>query len=247
MGTLDGKVALVTGGSRGIGRAVARRLAADGAAVAVGYRTRAEEAEAVVAACREDGGVDAWAVAADLASVEGVRTLFGGVAERFGRLDVLVNNAGRTERSPIADTTEEAYDETFATNAKATFFALQEAARRMADGGCIVNLSSVRTLTGTPGTAAYAAAKAAVEVFTRVAAKELGTRGITVNAVAPGATDTDMIRSVNSPEALAQMAAASPSGRLGAPEDVADVVAWLASDAARWVTGQTIHANGGLV
>ena len=247
MGTLDGKVALVTGGSRGIGRAVARRLAADGAAVAVGYRTRAEEAEAVVAACREDGGVDAWAVAADLASVEGVRTLFGGVAERFGRLDVLVNNAGRTERSPIADTTEEAYDETFATNAKATFFALQEAARRMADGGCIVNLSSVRTLTGTPGTAAYAAAKAAVEVFTRVAAKELGTRGITVNAVAPGATDTDMIRSVNSPEALAQMAAASPFGRLGAPEDVADVVAWLASDAARWVTGQTIHANGGLV
>lgn len=241
------RVALVTGGSRGIGAAVAERLARDGAAIAVGYRSRDDDARQVVEACRSAGG-EAVAVRADLAEMHGVTTLFDQVMARFGRLNILINNAAAASGLATFDAaTEELYDETFATNTKAVFFAIQLAARRMADGGRIVNLSTINASIGSPETAAYAGSKAAIEAFTRVAAKELGARGITVNAVQPGTTDTEMLRALNSPQALEQAAAMSPFQRLGQPTDIADVIAWLVSDDARWVTGQVIRADGGLL
>lgn len=246
MRRLLGKVAVVTGGSRGIGRAIAERLAGDGAAVVIGYQARDAAANAVEEACRAVGG-EALAVRADLTQLAGVGSLFERTGERFGRLDILVNNAGTVAATPFADTREDVYDAVFAVNAKAVFFAIQHAARRMADGGRIVNVSTINTVLAAPGAAAYIGSKAAVEAFTRVAAKELGLRGITVNAVLPGATNTEMFRDANPPGAVGEMAALSPFNRIGEPGDVADVVAWLVSDDARWVTGQSIRADGGLL
>ena len=178
-----------------------------------------------------------------MAKLEDIKRLFTEVIDTFGRLDILVNNAGVISPQPIAQATEEAFGAMFNVNAKGTFFAIQEAAKHLAEGGRIINISST-VLTG-PGTAAYAGSKAAVEQFSKVASKELGGRGVTVNAVSPGATDTDMIRQ-RPPEMLERLAQMSPLGRLGHPKDIADVVAFLASDEARWITGQNIQVGGGV-
>ncbi|GAA4855613.1 glucose 1-dehydrogenase [Saccharopolyspora rosea] len=245
MGALDERVAVVTGGSRGIGRAIVRRLAADGASVLFSYHQRADLAAELVADLRAAGG-RADAVRADLSDLDDVRGLFDEAERSFGGVDVLVANAGAGADVPVVDTTEEFYDRLMAVNAKSAFFAIQQAARRMRDSGSVVTVSSVATALPAPGGAVYAATKAAVEQFTRVAACELAERGIRVNAVSPGPTDTDLLRRGNPPEELRAAVAMTPLARLGRPADIAGVVAFLAGPDAAWITGQNIRATGGM-
>ena len=243
---LEGKVALVTGASRGIGRAIAVRLGQGGASVVVNYSGNAKAAGETVVAVEQAGG-KAVAVKADVGRVADVERLFDEAIGHYGRLDILVNNAGSMFNKPLADVTEEEYDRIFAVNVKGAFFACQQAARRMAEGGRIVNFSSSTTVLMLPTYSAYVATKGAVEQFSHVLAKELGPKRITVNVVSPGPTDTDLFgqgKTEQDKQRFAQMAAL---GRLGQPEDIADVVAFLASDEARWITGQNIRANGGLI
>jgi NAD(P)-dependent dehydrogenase (short-subunit alcohol dehydrogenase family) len=250
VGTLSGKVAVVTGASRGIGRATAARLAADGAVVAVHYGQNEGPARQLVGEIEAAGG-RAFAVGADLGSVAGVRHLFAGLdrglTARVGSaaLDVVVNNAGVAPFVALADTDEATFDHLFAVNVKAPFFVAQEAVKRLRDGGRLINLSSVVARTHFPGIPAYSATKGAIDTLTVHLAAELGNRAITVNAVAPGAIDTDMsawLRSADG-EATAKSIQAIP--RVGTAADVAAVVAWLAGPDAGWVTGQVIEAGGG--
>jgi 3-oxoacyl-[acyl-carrier protein] reductase len=238
MDKLKGKTAVVTGGSRGIGRAIVRRLAADGAAVVFGYATNERAAKQVEAE-------RIWAVQADVGDLADIDRLFGVADERFDGLDIFVNNAGIPSGTPIAEVSEADYDRVMAVNAKGAFFALQRAAARMKDGGRIVNISTMGTAWPSPGEALYAASKAAIEQFARVASRELGRRGITVNTISPGPTDTDLLHGVPA-EALDQVAHLTALGRLGRPADIADVVAFLVGPDAHWLTGQNIRADGGL-
>lgn len=242
MALLKGKIAIVTGASRGIGRGIAERLADDGAAVVVNYTKNGSEADKVVAGITSRGG-RALAVQADVSKVSEVRRLFEDTRKAFGRLDILINNAGIFWVKPILETTEEEYDRMFAVNAKGQFFALQEAAKHMADGGRIVNISTGATKVFFPGSSIYGASKAALEYFTKVAAKELGARNITVNTVSPGYTETDML---SDPQFRTIGTQASPLGRLGTPTDIARVVSFIVSDEAGWITGDTIQAGGGV-
>jgi 3-oxoacyl-[acyl-carrier protein] reductase len=246
MSSLSGKVAIVTGGSRGIGAAIATRLAADGAAVAVNYANHQAEANDVVQKIMQAGGKGV-AIRADVSKTEDVRLLFKEVAERFEGLDMLINNAGATHirPMPMADVTDETYDGTFAVNTKGTFLCLREAAKCMRSGGRIVNLSSTGVFNAHSGYAIYSAAKSAVEVFTRVLCKELKGRNITVNCVAPGATATGQWLKGKSEELLQTIANLSPLNRLGTPEDIAGLVAFLVSPQGEWVNGQVIRVNGG--
>ena len=246
MSSLSGKIAIVTGGSRGIGAAVATRLAADGASVAVNYASHQAEANDVVQKIVQAGG-KAIAIQADVSKTEDVRLLFKEVAERFEGLDMLINNAGATHirPMPIADATDETYDLMFAVNTKGTFLCLREAANCVRSGGRIVNLSSTGVSSAHPGYAIYGAAKSAVEVFTRVLCKELKGRNITVNCVAPGATATEQWRKGKSEQLLQTIANLSPLNRLGTPEDVAGLVAFLVSPQGEWINGQIIRVNGG--
>lgn len=246
MSALSGRVALVTGGSRGIGAAIATRLAANGAAVAVNYLSHRAEANDVVEKIVQAGG-QSIAIQADISKTEDVRLLFKKVAERFEGLDMLINNAGGTHirPMPIADATDEIYDGTFAVNTKGTFLCLREAAQSIRSGGRIVNLSSTGVFSTHPGYAIYSAAKSAVEIFTRVLCKELKGRNITVNCVAPGATATEEWGKGKSEELLQTIANLSPLNRLGTPEDIAGVVAFLVSPQGGWVNGQVIRVNGG--
>ncbi|QUH01638.1 SDR family oxidoreductase [Saccharopolyspora erythraea] len=246
MNPFAGKKAIVAGGSRGIGRAVVRRLTAGGADVVFSYAT--DDAAAHELTAELTGlGAKIWAVRADSGSPEQVEHLFTEADAHLGGLDVLVGNAGITSASPLAEVTAAEYDRVMAVNARGAFLAIQHAARRMGEGGRIVNITSMSTAYATPGESVYAASKAAVEQFTRVAAKELAPRGITVNAVAPGPTDTGLLRGAVPAEALEATAAMIPLGRLGEPADIADVVALLAGPDSHWVTGHTVLATGGLV
>lgn len=239
------KVAIVTGASRGIGAAIAVRLGKDGFAVAVNYASNAKEAEQVVAQVREQGG-RAIAVQADVASSGDVRRLFEETERQLGPVDVLVNNAGIMQLAPIADLSDEVYERHFAINVKGTVNTLREAAARMNNGGRIVNFSSTTVALNLPGYGVYIATKAAVESFTRVFAKELRGRDITVNAVAPGPVETALFLDGKTPQQVEQMAAMAPLGRLGQPEDIAGVVAFLAGPEGGWINGQVVRANGGL-
>jgi 3-oxoacyl-[acyl-carrier protein] reductase len=243
---LTGKVALVTGAAKGIGRAIALRLANDGAAVVVNYSGSVQQAEETVGLI-ERGGGRAVAVRADVSKVADVGRLFDACSGAFGRLDILVNNAGVMFTRPVAEVGEEEFDRLFAVNVKGAFFCCREAARRMAEGGRIVNLSSSTTALMLPGYAAYVATKGAVEQFSHVLAKELGPKGITVNVVSPGPVDTELFgqgKTEEQKQAFARMAAL---GRLGQPDDIAAVVAMLVGPDAGWVTGQNVRANGGLI
>ncbi|MFF3504275.1 glucose 1-dehydrogenase [Streptomyces sp. NPDC003247] len=242
---LEGKVALVTGASRGIGRGIAERLGADGARVIVNYRSDAEAAAQVVSSVERAGG-RATAVRADVSDPEELRGLFEMAERSYGGLDLLVGNVGVARFAPLADATDEDFELMFTTNTRATFMALREAARRLRDGGRIVVVSSGAAVTARPASGLYAASKAAGDLLVRTAAKELGPRGITVNSVLPGATRTDALEAGMTAERLEATRAQTPLGRLGEPADIAAVVAFLVSDAGGWITGQTIHAGGGL-
>jgi len=243
---LAGKAALVTGAARGIGRAIALRLAQDGAAVVVNYSGSVQQAQETVGLI-EQGGGRAVAVQADVSKVGDVKRLFDACLGTFGRLDILVNNAGVMFTKPVVEVGEEEFDRIFAVNVKGAFFCSQEAAKRMAEGGRIINLSSSTTALMLPGYGAYVATKGAVEQFSHVLAKELGPRGITVNVVSPGPTDTELFNQGKTEEQKQRFAQMAALGRLGQPQDIADVVALLASEDARWITGQNIRANGGLI
>jgi 3-oxoacyl-[acyl-carrier protein] reductase len=239
---LDGKTALVTGSSRGIGRAIAERLAADGAAVVVNYTRNERPARAVVAGIIERGG-KAVAIQADVAKPAELRRLFDEAEKAVGRLDIVVANAGVHIEKPLVESTEKDYDYVFDINTKGVFFTLQEAARRMRDGGRIIAVSTGGTKMPFANMPLYLGSKGAIEQFVRSLARELGSRNITVNILSPGFTDTDMM-----PEQYREYGASlSPFNRVGTPQDVADVSAFLASDAARWVTGQNLQAGGGVV
>jgi 3-oxoacyl-[acyl-carrier protein] reductase len=243
---LRGKVAIITGASRGIGRAIAERLATEGAAVVVNHRASAGQAAEVVATIEAAGG-RAVALAADMGVVAGAQRLVNGTIEQFGKLDILINNAGVGNRTAMADVTEKEFDWTLAINARGPFFAIQAAVPRMSDGGRIINISSCGThvaqVTGL--LAVYQMSKGALEQLARCYMKELGARGITINSVLPGFVETELASDTPTAykEALVQRTALR---RLGTAEDIAEVVCFLASDAGRWVTGETIQVSGGL-
>lgn len=240
------RVALVTGGSRGIGRAVAEHLGAEGHRVAVNYHTGAGAAEEVVAAIREAGG-EAMAVGADVGDEAAVAAMFAAVAEEFGPVEVLVNNAGITRDGLLLRMGPEDWDAVLTTNLRAVYLCTRTALRAMlrARWGRVISISSVAGLAGNPGQANYAAAKAGLVGFTKSVAKEVGSRGITVNAVAPGFIDTDMTAAL--PDATVEAAVPNIAlGRLGEPREVASAVGYLASDPASYVTGQVIVVDGGL-
>ena len=245
MASLAGKVAIVTGASRGIGRAIALRLSQEGASVVVNYARGAEQAKDVVSAIEAAGG-QALAVQADVRKTAEIRDLFDRTQETYSQIDILVNNAGVILYKPLAEVTEAEFDNLFAINVKGTFFACQEAAKRMAEGGRIVNFSSSTTAMLLPTYGAYVATKGAVEQLTRSLAKELGDRQITVNVISPGPTDTELFTVGKTAEQIQRFTQMTALGRLGKVEDIADVTVFLCSEQARWITGQNIRVNGGI-
>lgn len=248
---LTGKTALVTGGSRGIGRGIARKLAREGARVAIHYGHSEEAARETVELIRLDGG-QAFETRAELGVPGDVTELYAGLDAGFARqgwgpeFDILVNNAGVSGSARIDEVTPELYEQIFAVNTRSLVFLVQQGLKRMRDGGRIINISSAATRIAFPESVVYAMSKGAVNTFTLALAKELGGRGITVNAVEPGFVETEMNAARRAaPEHAAELASWSAFDRLGQPSDIADVVAFLASDAGRWVTGQCIDASGG--
>ncbi|CAL9551552.1 SDR family oxidoreductase [Streptomyces sp. enrichment culture] len=242
----DARVAIVTGGSRGIGRAVARKLAEDGLAVVVNYARGASAADETVAAITAAGG-RAVAVQADVAEEKEVAALFDRAEEEYGGVDVVVNAAGRMTLSPIADLDLAALDAMHRTNIRGTFVVAQQAARRLRVGGSFVGFSTSVVGTQFPTYGGYAASKGAVEAMTMILARELRGRDITVNTVAPGPTATDLFLDGKTPEQVERLAKTPPLERLGTPEDIAAVVAFLGSPDGHWVNGQILRANGGMI
>jgi len=240
---MEKQTAIVTGASRGIGAAIARRLAKDGYQVVVNYAGSAAEAEALAA------GIGGLAVQADVADPAAVRRLFDEAENTFGAVNVLINNAGVMPASlpALADTDDDTFDRLVAVNLKGSFNTMREAARRLRDGGRIVNFSTSVIGLALPGYGPYAATKAAIEALTNILAKELRGRAITVNAIAPGPTATDLFLNGKSEETVERLAKAAPLERLGTPEDIAAAVAFLVGPDGGWVNGQTLRANGGIV
>ena len=244
MKPLEGKIAIVTGGSGGIGSATCDRLGQDGAKVVVHYGGGEEAAHQVISKIKSASG-EAIAVQADLSKGEAVAKLFEETENHFGKPDIVVNFAGKGTGGPLAEMDEAAFDQVFGLNAKGAFLCMKEAAHRLNDHGRIVNISSGLVVRPKPGFSLYVGSKAAVELMSKVLAMELGDRGITVNVVSPGPTETEMFSSSgDNPQAAA---AQSPFSRLGQPEDIADVIAFVVSDRCRWITGHTFQAGGGYV
>lgn len=248
MGKLTGKVAVVTGASKGIGAEIAKGLAAEGASVVVNYASSKEGADRVVAEIAAKGG-KAVALKADVSKAAEVRRLFDETQKSFGALDVLVNNAGVYRFAPLEEVTEDEFHREFNTNVLGLLLATQEAAKRFGSGGgSVINISSVATKSPTPTAVVYSATKGAVDTITRVLAKELGPKKIRVNAINPGGVETEGLHSAGifGSDFEKQMVARTPLGRLGQPDDIAPVAVFLASAASGWTTGQIIGVDGGL-
>lgn len=242
--SLNEKVAIVTGASRGIGRQIAIQLAGLGIKVAVNYSSNRGKADEVVQIIKESGG-EAIAVQGDVSKVSEVEALFSETIGQFGRIDILVNNAGIMDCVPISDVTEEMFDRHFAVNVKGTYFACQQAMKHMEQGGTIINFSTSVSGAMLPKYSVYAATKGAVEQLTRQLAKEFGAKDIVVNCVAPGQVSTELFLNGKSDELVDSFRRMNAFGRLGEPEDIANVIDLLVSDKAQWITGQTIRVNGG--
>ena len=245
MKSLNEKVVLVTGSSRGIGAAIAELMAAEGAKVIVNYAGNKTEADKTVRAIEEKGGT-AFAVQADVSQSDDVKRLFDKSIDRFGKVDVLVNNAGIMLTSLVKDVTDEDFTRQFDINVRGTFNTLREAAHKLADNGSIINFSSTTTRVIIPTYGIYVATKGAVEQLSRVFAKEIASRGITVNTVSPGPTNTELFINGKSQEAIDRSKSQSAFNRLGEPEDIAKAVVFLATDAAKWISAQNIGVNGGM-
>jgi NAD(P)-dependent dehydrogenase (short-subunit alcohol dehydrogenase family) len=244
MSGLTGKTALVTGGSRGIGRYTAQRLARDGARVAVHYG-KSEQAAKYTVALIEAAGGSAFALQADLAAPHAAETLWTAFDEHADGVDILVNNAGVVVYGRVNEVAEEDFDRLFAVNVKAPLFIIQHGLHRLRDGGRIINLSSAGAYIASPMATMYTMTKGAISTLTRTVAWDIGERQITVNAVAPGFTDTDMNDWFADPAAKAWAASQGIRGRVGQPDDIGDIIAFLASDDSRWINGQVIDATGG--
>jgi len=245
MKSLQDKVAIITGASRGIGAEIAKAIAQAGASVVINYTNNRSATDLVVSEIKNLGG-NAISVRADVSDSVEVRALFDTAITHFGKIDILINNAGTAIFKAIQDTSDEELDRIFAINVKGTFYCLREAATRLSNGGRIINISSSVTRLILPTYGAYAATKGAVEQLTRVFAKEMGSRGITVNSISPGPTNTELFLEGKSEETIQRLAAMSALGRIGETEDIAKVVLFLASEEAVWVTGQNIGVNGGI-
>lgn len=239
------KVAIITGASRGIGAAIAERLANDGFAVVINYANSATEAEALVAKLQAAQHA-AIAVRADVSKSADVRRLFDETEQKLGKVDVLINNAGMLQTAALADTSDELFEQTFSINVRGTFNTLREAATRLNDGGRVVNFSSTTVVMNLPNYAVYSGSKAAVEVLTPIFAKEMRGRNITVNAVAPGPVATDLFFNGKTEAQIQHFANMPPLQRLGQPDDIASAVAFLVGPDGGWVNGQVLRANGGL-
>jgi 3-oxoacyl-[acyl-carrier protein] reductase len=244
MSSLTGKVAIVTASSRGIGRSIALRLGRDGAAVAVNYVASPEKAEAVVKEIIASGG-RAIEIQGNVANKADVTRLFDETEKQLGSIDIVVNVAGLSVFKPHVDLTDEDFDKIFSVNTRGAMYMLQAAATRVKDGGRIVQFSTGGTKMPLPGAGLYAASKAAGEQFAFALAKEIGHRQVTVNLVSPGVTDTDGL--ILNQEAIDHLVQQTPLGRLGQPQDIADVVAFLVGDDAHWMTGQNLQINGGIL
>ncbi|SHG81688.1 3-oxoacyl-[acyl-carrier protein] reductase [Chryseolinea serpens] len=245
MRTLQEKVILVTGASKGIGAAVARQLAADGASLIVNYAGDKAGADTLVAELKAKG-TNAIAVQADVSKPAEVKQMFDTALAHFGRIDVLVNNAGVMITKLLKDTTDEDFTRQFDINVRGVFNTLREAATRLADHGTIINFSTSVNRIMLPTYSTYVATKAAVEQLTRVFAKEVGGRGINVNSVSPGPTNTELFTKGKTDETIARLASLSAFNRIGQPDDIAKVVSFLASDDAKWISAQNIGLNGGM-
>jgi 3-oxoacyl-[acyl-carrier protein] reductase len=247
MKKLEGKVALVTGSARGIGAAIAERLASDGAAVAINYSKSASEAEAVADRIRRAGG-KATVIKADVGDPAQAKALVEGTARELGRLDILVNNAAAISLEPVEAVDHRQMRSHFAINVDGPIAAIQAAVPRLPkDGGRVINITSLVQIYPVPGATVYAATKGAIDAITRVLAAELGPKGVTVNAVAPGVVDTDAVKANLNEEMKKVFISRTPLGRIGTPSDIADVVAFLASPDARWITGHVLMATGGFI
>lgn len=245
MNTLKNKIAIVTGASKGIGASVAKTLAGAGATVVVNYAGSKDAAEQVVSDITSGGGT-AVAIQGDVSKAGDVKNLFAQTISRFGRVDILVNNAGVMITKLIAETTDEEFDKQFNTNVKGVFNALREAATHLADNGSVLNFSTSVNRIMLPAYGTYVATKAAVEQLTRVFAKEVGKRGINVNSISPGPTNTELFTNGKSEETISRLASLSAFNRIGDPQDIANVVLFLVSDEAKWISAQNIGVNGAM-
>jgi 3-oxoacyl-[acyl-carrier protein] reductase len=245
MNTLNTKVVLVTGASRGIGAAIAKKLASEGAKIIINYAGAQNEADQTVQAIKDNGG-DAIALKADVSKAAEVTALFDAAIAHYGRIDVLINNAGIMITKLLKDTTDDDFTRQFDVNVRGTFNTLREAATKLANNGTVINLSTTLTRVMIPTYATYVATKGAVEQLTRVFAKEVGTRGITVNAVLPGPTNTELFIKGKTQEQIDRLASLNAFNRLGEVDDIAKVVSFLAGDDAKWISGQTIGLNGAM-
>lgn len=246
MKLLHGKVAIVTGSSRGIGAEIAHTLASAGVKVVINYLQNKPAADEVCAAITSAGG-ECVAVQADVSNSDEVRKLFDATFEHFKQIDILVNNAGILLFKEIAEIRDDEFDRIVDVNFKSVFYTLREAATKLSDHGRVVNISSTVTRLMLPKYGAYAATKAAVEQLTRIFAREMGKRGITANTVSPGPVDTELFRAGKTAADIERMTAMAALNRLGKPDDIAQVVLFLVSDEARWITGQDIGVNGGII
>ena len=242
----DFRIAIVTGSSQGIGAAVAERLAADGLAVVINYSSKAEPAEALVKKIEGAGG-RAIAVGADVSKPADVAGLFSKAEAAFGGVDVLINNAGVMKLAPVAETSDELWNQTIAINLTGVFNGLREAAKRLRQGGRIVSFSSSVVGLYQPGYASYAATKAGIEAMTHILSKELGKKNITVNVIAPGPVATKLFLDGKSDDDIKPIVERTPLGRLGEPADIARAISFLVSSDAGWVNGQVFRANGGII